>query len=302
MWEIKKVLIASDNLEGMEWALEKAVFVEHFTGASLDVLEVIYNNIQETPSRLLSEEKMADIKQQLMISEQHVLDTYTRRIEKRTAQVSSSVQWNKNSTSEILSHAEDKDIGLVIKPVSTHHRIRDYINAPLDWEIMRYSHCPVLISKDQSWTYNKKLLVALDIADERHASLNKAVLEAAVVFASILDAEVHLVSVYPDMGQEVSNYQVAVDFVAIKEEMKLTRENLLEEAAISAGIEGAVIHVHAGSPAKVIARLAEEVQPTITIVGTVARRGTGKLIFGNTSESLIPRIEGDILCVHDLQN
>ncbi len=302
MRDINTVLIASDNLEGLEWALEKAVYVEHFTGANLEVLEVIYNYIQETPSRLISEEKMTAIREQLISSEQSILDTYARRIEKRVAQVSSSVKWNKNSTAEILSYLEDKDIGLIIKPVSAHHRIRDYLNAPLDWEIMRYSHCPVLISKDQSWTDNKKLLVALDIADDRHTSLNKAVLEAAVAFASILDAEVHLVSVYPDMGQEVSNYQVAVDYVAIKEDMKRTREKLLKEAVDLAKIDDVVIHVHAGPPAKVIARLAEEVEPTITIVGTVARHGTGKLIFGNTSESLIPLLQGDILCVHDVDN
>jgi len=302
MWKMEKVLIASDNYEGMEWALEKAVYVEHYTGASLDVLKVIYNHIQETPSRLISEEKLAVIGGQLISSEQYVLDTYTKQIEKRIAQVSSSVRWNKNSISEILSHAQDNDIDLIIKPVSKHHRIGDYINAPLDWEIMRYSRCPVMISKDQSWTDNKKLLVALDIADERHALLNKAIVETGVHFASMLDAELHLVSVYPDMGQEVSNYRVAVDFIAVKEDMKRTREKLLEEVVISAELEDAVIHVHAGSPAKVIAQLAEELEPTITIVGTVSRHGAGKLVFGNTSESLIPLLEGDILCVHDVEH
>ena len=300
MRKIEKVLITSDGLEGMEWALEKAVYIEHFTGASLEVLEVIYNYIEETPSRFISEEKRARIVEQLLASEQHVLESYAARIKERVAGVKSSVQWNKKPAAAILLHAKENDVDLIIKPVSRHHLIRDYVNAPVDWEIMRHSPCPVLVTKDQSWSDTKIVLAALDITDEHHESLNRTILESAVALTSTLDAELHLTSVYPDMGQEVSNYQVAVDFVAAKEDMRHAREEMLGELVTSAGLENVGIHVHAGSPAKVIAQLAEEIEPTVTVLGTVARHGAGKLFFGNTSESLIPRLQGDILCVHDV--
>ena len=40
---------------------------------------------------------------------------------------------------------------------------------------------------------------------------------------------------------------------------------------------------------------AEELQPTITVLGTHARGGLKKLVLGNTVESTLPHLQGDVL-------
>ena len=42
---LKRVLVANDSLEGLEAALQKAALIEHYSGAEIEVAEVIYDNI-----------------------------------------------------------------------------------------------------------------------------------------------------------------------------------------------------------------------------------------------------------------
>ena len=44
---------------------------------------------------------------------------------------------------------------------------------------------------------------------------------------------------------------------------------------------------------------ARELAATVTVMGTAARSGLGKLMLGNTAEDTLTRLEGDVLTVRD---
>ena len=137
----------------------------------------------------------------------------------------------------------------------------------------------------------------MDIADDAHDALSREVLRAAGLMAKIIDAQLHVVCVYSDLGQSVNALQVAMDYEGIKADMRQARQELLLRTLEQLDVRGAELHLLEGKPPQVISRLAKELHPTVTVMGTAARKGLGKLLIGNTAEDTLSLLPGDILTV-----
>ena len=196
----------------------------------------------------------------------------------------------------MLKEAKRTGADLLIKPAAP-HTLGDYLHAPLDWQLIRKATCPVLISKSSQWQVKSPVLCAVDVADEAHNALTDAVLITAKLMAEILNAELHIVCVYSDLGQSVNALQVAMDYDGIKADMQQARETALHEILDRLRIEPAQVHIIAGKPAAAIATLEHQLKPSLSVLGTSARSGLKKLFIGNTAEDLIRRLQGDILAV-----
>ena len=189
-------------------------------------------------------------------------------------------------------------MSLVIKPGARYGLI-DHLHAPLDWRIIREAPCPVLISQSDAWETGGAVLAAVDIADTAHQALNDKVLQVAQTIAQTLAAELHVCCVYSDLGQSVNALQVAMDYEGIKADMRIARETALAETLERLGMQETITHIEEGKPATVIARRAEELSPTVTVMGTAARSGFGKLVLGNTAEDTLTHLQGDVLTVRN---
>ena len=95
-----------------------------------------------------------------------------------------------------------------------------------------------------------------------------------------------------------NDYQVAMDYAGIKEDMRAAREASLTELLAALAIEPDEIHLHEGSPPKVIKQVADHLGATVTVIGTAARSAISKIVLGNTSEDVLSKLDGDILTVH----
>jgi universal stress protein E len=163
---------------------------------------------------------------------------------------------------------------------------------------MRESSCPVLFTKPgEDWDTQRCVLAAVDVADTAHEQLSRLVLEHAARIAEILAAPLHAVCVYPTLGQSVSDYQVADDFHGLKSDMKESRELALVALCQDLDITTDEAHVIEGHPARAICELAERLGAQITVLGTSARAGLGKLLIGNTAEQIVHRLHTDVLTV-----
>ena len=163
--------------------------------------------------------------------------------------------------------------------------------------MIREAPCPVLISKSSSWSTGGNVLAAVDIADDAHEQLSREVLRAGDLMAKILDARLHVVCVYSDLGQSVNALQVAMDYEGIKQDMRQARQDHLLNTLEELQVEDAELHILEGKPPHVISRLARELTPTVTVMGTAARTGLGRLLLGNTAEDTLSLLEGDVLTV-----
>ena len=297
---VNNILIASDERKSLRPALAKAAVVERYTGARLTVAQIIYDPIGDEPASYFGKDETQSIIDKLIATERNELVDHISEFSARVAELGVDVVWDKSPARGILSEAHRVGADMIIKPISESHGIQDYLQAPIDWTLMREAPCPVLFTRPQPWQGDPKVLAAVDASEAEHESLNAAILLAAQTASRILDAELHLVSVYPSLGQHMSQYQVANDFEGIKSEMRALRTAVLEEFTERLGLEITETHVLEGRPRIAIASLAESLGVTLTVLGTAARTGLKKLVIGNTAEDIIRHLGTDLLTVREV--
>lgn len=291
-----KVMVASDTLDGMELALVKAAMIEHFSGAAIDVAEVIYDTVDEEPARVLPPADKANLIENLKAAERNALRRLTEPHRQKVAEIDSRIIWHKNAAEGILEELEGVDF--LIKPISRHHGVLDRLHAPLDWALTRGAPCPVLISK-KPWTDAHTVLAALDAGDESHQSLNRLILSTAMDLAEILGCELDVVCAYPSLGQTVGELQVAMDYDGIKADMRETRQALIDALVVELDAPVREVHLLEGSARDAIPELANRMGAVLTVLGTAARRGLSQLILGNTAEAIIGALDGDLVTIRE---
>jgi universal stress protein E len=303
MQKITRVVVANDSLDGLESALAKAAIIEHYTGAEVRALTVTWDAVAEEPAAVVPEDQRVQLIEALKAAERQGLRRLTEPYRTRVAEMDAQVLWSKDPKDAILHAVAHAGAELLIKPASAHHTIGDYFNTPLDWSLMRESPCAVLLSRRAAWTLPGTVLAAVDVTDVRHLALTRTVLETARTMADVLDAALHVATAYPRVGPAAgADPETAVDYARIRCDMQENRRKAIVHWAETLGMEFAGVHVLEGKPAVVVAALANELDATLTVLGTAARSGLGKLLIGNTAEDTIGRIRGDLLTVREPWN
>lgn len=299
MKKISAILVANDSLEGIDVAMEKAAMIEHYSGADVSIAEVVYDTIAEEAPEVLPAEQQARLIEAIKAAERNGLRNLAAPFETRIASIETRVVWDKDAARAVLQAQTEAGAELIIKPISHHGKLTDLVHTPLDWTLMRQSPCAVLISKAADWGRPTCVLAAIDAADSTHRELTREILQTAATLAAVLGTKLHVVCTYPSLGQGVNDLQVAMDYEGIKADMHDNRMSAIRRWVDELDLDVAECHVLEGKPEVVIADLANGLPATLTVLGTAARRGVRKLILGNTAESLIGRITGDIVTVRE---
>ena len=299
MKQISRVMVANDSLAGLAEALEKAALVERYTGARIDVVEVIYDTIAEEPPEVLPRDQQARLMEAMKAAERTGLQHLIEPLKNRVATIEPRVLWGKQADQAILRELGDSADQLLIKPVSQHHQLADYFQTPLDWALMREAPCAVLISKGSGWAQPEHVVAAVDVADVAHGALCREILRTAATLANVLGTDLHIATAYPSLGQSVDELQVAMDYEGIKQDMRDSRAQAVGHWVKDLSLEVAEVHLLEGKPSEVIPDLSNRLETTITVLGTAARKGLKKLLIGNTAETIIGRVHGDIVTVRE---
>lgn len=299
MQKISRIVVANDSLEGMDSALAKAAMIEHYTGAEVRALTTIYDTVAEEPAEVLSDEQRVQLIEALKAAERQGLRNLTGSYQGKVATLDAQVLWSKYPKDAILEAVKHAGAELLIKPVSEHHPLADYLHAPLDWTLMREAPCAVLVSRRATWGTPTCVLAAIDVTDVKHLALTREILTTAATLAGVLGVPLHLATAYPSLGQEVGDLQVAMDYAGIKADMRENRSKAVAHWIDSLKLNVAETHLLEGKPQVVIPELANDLEATLTVLGTAARTGLGKLIIGNTAEDTIARIRGDVVTVRE---
>lgn len=294
---LRRVMIANDSRDGLEAALAKAALIEHYSGAELLAVQTLYDAIADEPAEVLPPAEQARLTEALKAREEDALAAAVAPLRERVASLEYRLIWARDTAGAIVQAAADWQAQLLIKPVSKHHPVADYLHTPLDWALMRQAPCPVLISTGSAWNEHGDVLAAVDAADEAHDALNHEILRRAATIVDVMASRLHVVTCYPDLGQAVNELQVAGDFEGLKADMRESRRRKLSAMLHDLELEGAEMHLLEGKPGRLIPTLAARLGVPLTVLGTAARKGVAKLVIGNTAEDLIGRLQGDLMTV-----
>ena len=295
---IKRIVIVGDEQAELDGALRKAAIVEHATEAEVEVVQTTYSALSADPTSGIPDQERHRLTERLKDAERYALSKVVEPYKDKIETLTCRIVWSKNPAEDLAAAAQESKADLLIKPMSRHNPLTDFIHTPLDWALMRDAPCPVLITKERPWAQAPRILAAVDAGDFNHEDLNKTILVAAQSLADALAGTLNIVSVYPGLSPHTNEYQT-VDLGAAKAQMHQSREQAIDKWTQELGLNLTSVYLSEGDPGPVIAAMADDFD--VVVIGTAARTGVRKLLVGNTAESIVARVKSDLLAVREAQ-
>lgn len=260
----KKVLVALDASATAEKAFKRGVLIADRMGCQLEILWLFL--------------PLAD----------HPLKRLIAALEVDGLSVKQHYQEEKTLLRDVLTRWKNDHFSLLVKSCDTTHK---GLMAPLDWQLLRQTPCPVLLVKRDSLWEGGKIMAAVDPLSRKKSclQLNQSVLMMAELVSREAKAELQVVVSYspPMLGAEPVNQSA----------------NLSEERAASAAkalltsmqLEASAYHLGEGPPEYWIPKVAEDQHAALVVIGTHGRDGIKGALLGNTAERILDRLSCDVL-------
>ncbi|MCW8928754.1 MAG: universal stress protein [Gammaproteobacteria bacterium] len=213
----------------------------------------------------------------------------------------------------IIQEVLNNKIDLVIKTVDE-RKFMDRFLGSSDMHLLRKCPCPVWLMKSTVQGNFKKILAAVDFdpftPKPEDDSLNAQIIQMSLSLALSEFSEWHIVHVWHAYGESSLRFglvqQSEADVDSYVEEIRLHHHDFLDELVskfINEGGEEVVnyikpkVHLIKGFAENKIPELIEEKQIDLIMMGTVGRTGLPGFLMGNTSETILNRIDCSVLAV-----
>lgn len=289
----KNILVVLDDGPDARFVLEKAVVLATANHARLHVVQVIHEGIAEIRSAAI--EGSPALKTLLLQDAEQALEERVAPFRARLADLDTQTLWNARRWEAALHACQQAGADLVIKAAGDEGGFGSAIRTPDDWNLLRHSPVPVLLVKPQAWVPEPIILCALDPFDDRHRALNLALLQESQGFASVLHGEVTVVVAYPLFEPWVGELGSLRSYAEIKLDVEAEIRDRVDDLAREAGVRFRNLCADEGRPHQVIARLVDETNAELLVIGTHARDGVAGVLLGNTSERILHNVATDVV-------
>jgi len=197
--------------------------------------------------------------------------------------------WNSQWYEMVLRSVAKSNCDLVIKSSIHHSKAKRFFSKTSDYTLMRYCSCPILFAhKSQEWSSDKVLAcVDLESDDPQHTRLNNVIIRNARAVADIIGMDLCIASVYK---KEIdgSRFPIEVD----------AAHDINKKLARHYGVEPESMYLRQGAAAETLIDICKETDPSILIIGSIARTGISGKLIGNTAEKLLDAVDADVLTVN----
>jgi len=248
-------------------ALERAAQLAAQTGAALDVLHVVEDDL---PAAVI-DRRRAEAKA-VMNDELSALPDIAK------AKVETVVVAGKDYT-DILDRAEKSGSDLILLGVHREDALRSVVVGTTAERLIGFGTRPVLIVKRLPDGPYRRVVVALDVS----ASARQA---AAFAFGLLPESEIRLVHAAAMAGDGAQSAAVE----------KL--EKMRSELSARSGAAPPQLVVRHGSPIAVIRDAVRDAEADLLVVGAQRRAGLTRTLIGEIPEDLLARPPCDLLVVH----
>lgn len=297
----QSILVANEEFTGLDAALAKAALVEHYSGAELTLLEVIYDALEKQPDKVLPKSEKEQLINAFMTAERHALDEMANRYTEKVASLKTAVSWSESREVGICRYAIQHRMDLIIKPLDPDHFSLDTLWHSSAHRLLAYAACPVLISKVPNWENNKAILACVDVSDSAHRILNESIVRHAASLAELLGVPLHILNVAPLPQLSLGRFSSTFNLAATQDRMYVNREEEMLRLRLSqlGDASDVICHLKTGSLVEEIRSLARLVSADVVVMGTASREGLRRFLIGNSAEAVLHRIDADLLCIKE---
>jgi universal stress protein E len=197
--------------------------------------------------------------------------------------------WNKRWYEMALHSVARSGCDLVIKSSFHHSRAKRFFSKTSDYTLMRFCACPILFThQSQEWR-SDKILACVDLESDnpQHKRLNNVIIRNARAVAEIIGMDLYIASVF----------EKAIDETRFPIKSDASHE-IGKELAKLYGVDADRIYLRQGAVAETLVDICKEIDPSILLIGTIARTGIRGKLIGNTAEKLLDTVDADVLTVN----
>lgn len=280
-----RLFVVVDPTASHQVALVKALLIAKLADCEIHAFLCIYRDIREGNAYASRQ----SFKRQTLADAQSWLAEQMQPCEVAGVPFSQEVVWNSRWPDAALHAIAKSGCHLVIKSSYHHSKSRRFYSATSDFKMMRHCASPILFThQTQEWRSNQ-LLACVDLAskDSKHARLNSVIIHDARAFADIVGMDLHIAAAHQG--------NIDADRLPVKGH---GHQLGLEQLSELYDVEPARIHLREGATIPTLKGICDEIDPSIVIIGTLARSGISGKLIGNTAEKLLDLIEADVLTVN----
>lgn len=292
----KNILVALQNLEDARPVLSKAAALskKDSSDVHMQVTRVVYESLADLSSKYI--DQSVELKKFVLEAEEPLLEDAVRQVNLNACKIETSTVWHKHIWEGIIHAAAADHSDLILKP-RTDDKSTLYPHPPEDWNLIRHSTVPVLLTRSNTWPIKPSVVAAVDIFDEAHQDLNKAILDEANKITQLLGGNLHIVSAFPLLSIWINEVATIKNYERLRDEMAAESTADINTICQALHIDDYTIHTTEGLTDDVIEKLVKSVKASLLIMGTKARKGLTGYLIGNTAEQILSHLQIDIMTV-----
>ena len=215
--------------------------------------------------------------------------------------ITTAVEWDYPVHEAILRRARQIGAGLIVAERHVGHHNFPGVLKITDWELLRLSPVPVLLVKTGGTYAKPALLAAVDPSHSysKPTGLDRQILQVGALFSRALRGPLHAVHAYVPFSEPLMETGVIDPGVIqdIADDAAEKAGKQMAKALRKSGIPATRQHLVGRHPTEAIDEIALQTHSAMVIMGAISRSGLKRFVIGNTAETLLDRLECDLLIV-----
>jgi len=281
MRSFRLILVAVRELRSRRnLALDRAAGIAAGSGARIELFHDLSTPVY-VDTMISGGKSLEEFKRTLRAAALRRLELLAKPLRARGLKVSTATAWDYPPFEAVVRRAVAIHADLIVANKRGHHRLPTVLGYT-DWELLRASPVPVLLTKHARYRARAAVLAAIDPlhAAAGQRALERQILRQAAGLAIALRAPLH-----------------AVHVLAPWEQSGQDRAALVARLARPARIRPARIHLLEGSPDVLLPATARRLRAGAVVMGAMSRRGLQRFFVGNSAERLLDDFHCDVLVV-----
>jgi len=280
-----KLFVIIDPESTHQVALVKALLIAKLGNCHIHAFMCVYSELKDNPRA----SSRKGLKHNTLAEAEARLKELLEPCDTCDVPYTTEIVWNKRWYEMTLHSISKFGADLVIKSSFQHSKAKRFFSKTSDYTLMRYCASPILFThQSQEWRSDKILAcIDLETEDTQHTRLNNVILRNARAVADIIGMDLCIASVYKNPIDQ-TRFPIEVD----------TSDGIEEALARLYDIEPENLYLRQGAVVRTLVGLCEETDPSILIIGSIARTGVRGKLIGNTAEKLLDAVDADVLTVN----
>ncbi len=303
MAESRRILVIADPTNDAQPAVKRAVWLAERLGATVELFVCDYDQ-HLAGERFYDSDSLRSAREALIDGHLRRLKELARSIEAQGVALSVDARWDHPLDEGIDRKVLEVKPYLVVKDTHYHSVIKRSIFSNTDWKLIQNCPAPLLLVKPRAIANKPCVLAAVDPvhAHDKPAELDHQILSRAEELCRAAEGQLHVFHAFdpaPAIAAATTSIMMPISAPVSEliDELEQRHRQALDDLLEGHPLKAFELHVHQGSPQKLLITVAEHTKADFVVMGAVSRSGLKRAFLGSTAEGVLDHLPCDLLIV-----